>query len=344
MKINAFQVLVAAGFSLAVLAHGQAAPSAPAPAPSAQAGAPIHTPHLQLNTPGAPPAPAPPVTFPPTDPKNFTADTPSKNTVNSFLKQIWGYDPNRAWQVEAIQKTDAVGVSNVLVLVAEQGVSRQPAQTTFFVLPDGQHAIAGNQMIPFSADPYGAFREKLKAGANGPYRGVDSKNLLLVEFADLQCPHCKEGQATMDRLVQDFPNARVVYENFPLTQIHPAAEKAAEYGVCVAQLKGNAAFFTYANAVFDTQSKLTPEGTDQTLQDAATKAGADTAAMKQCVAAPATKANVDASVQLGTDVGVNQTPMLFINGRPVPLNAAPYGTLKQLVSFAADEVSSGPSK
>ncbi len=337
MKIKALQLMVVAGFSFSVLLYGQTTPAAKAPAPAAQAGAPAHNPQLQLSTPGAPPAPAPPVTFPPADSKNFTAATPTKETVNAFLKQIWGYDPNRAWQVEAIQKTEAAGVSNVQVLVAEQGVSRQPAQTTFFVLPDGQHAIAGNQIVPFNADPYGAFREKLKAGANGPYRGATSKSLLLVEFADLQCPHCKEGQATMDRLVQDFPNAQVVFENFPLTQIHSSAEKAAEYGDCVAQLKGNAAFFTYINAVFDTQAKLTPDATDQTLQDAATKAGADAAAMKQCMATPAAKAAVAASLQLGYDVGVNQTPMLFINGRPVPLNSVPYGTLKQLVSFAAGE-------
>ncbi len=39
---------------------------------------------------------------------------------------------------------------------------------------------------------------------------------MLVEFADLQCPHCKEAQGTMDQLVKDFPNARVVFQSFPL--------------------------------------------------------------------------------------------------------------------------------
>ena len=42
---------------------------------------------------------------------------------------------------------------------------------------------------------------------------------MLVEFADLQCPHCKEAQGTMDSMVKDFPNARVVFQSFPLVEI-----------------------------------------------------------------------------------------------------------------------------
>ncbi len=329
MKMKLFSAVLFAGFGSTAFAVGQAAPPA-APQPSAQA-----RPTLQLKTPGQPLAPVAPVKFPAVDPSAFTATTPSVSAVNAFLKQIWGYDPSRKWQVQAIQKTDAPGVSNVLVLVAEDGVSRQPGQTTFFVLPDGQHAIAGNEVMPFGTDPYGVNRQKLIAGANGPSRGADGKSLLLVEFADLQCPHCKEAEATMDRLAQDFPNAQMVFENFPLTQIHPSAEKAAEYGVCVAQLKGNAAFFQYVQAVFDNQAKLTPDATEQTLSDAATKAGVDAAAEKKCVSDSATKAAVAASLKLGYDVGVNQTPMLFVNGRPLPVNALPYNVLKQIVTFAA---------
>ena len=336
MKVKVLQVIAVAGFSLAVLAYGQSAPpAASAPAAPAHAGAsPQKQPPLQLSTMGHPPAPKP-ISFPPPDPKNFTATSPTVKTVNTFLHQLWGYDPNRTWQVEGIQKTDAPGVVRVTVFVGEKGTSSQAGQTVFFVTPDGQHAVAGGQVVAFGSDPFASVRAKLEAGAIGPYRGASSKNLMLVEFSDLQCPHCKEGQATMDRLAKDFPNARIVYANFPLAQIHPEAEKAAEYGVCVAQLNGNDAFFKYMEAVFDTQANLTPTGADQALKDAATKAGADAAAMKKCVASPSTKAAVAASVKLGESIEVNQTPMLFINGRPVPLNAVPYDTLKQLVSFAA---------
>src|ERR1700733_8961699 len=57
--------------------------------------------------------------FPPMNPKYFTATTPTVDTVNAFLKAMWGYDTTRIWRVEAIQKTQAPGVSKVVVFVSD---------------------------------------------------------------------------------------------------------------------------------------------------------------------------------------------------------------------------------
>ncbi len=276
------------------------------------------------------------IEFPPANPKNFTASSPTTQEVNAFLKQLWGYDANRVWQVMAIQNTEAPNVSQVTVLVGEQGVSHGAAPTVFFVTPDGHHAIAGTSVVPFGPHPFASTRQKLELQATGPYRGSSSKDLMLVEFADLQCPECKAAAGTMDKLVQDFPNARVVLQLFPLTTIHPEAEKAAEYAVCVAQQKGNAAFFQFAQAVYDAQANLTSDA-DGTLKAAATKAGADATAVSNCAATPAAANAVAASAKLGSEVNVNQTPTLFVNGRPVPVTGIPYDTLKQIVLFAASE-------
>lgn len=312
----------AAVFTVATLARGQAtaAPAVPA------------TPAPQLSNMNPFPAP---------DPKNFTATTPSVETVNSFLKQLWGYDPNREWQVEAILKTPAQGVSKVIVYVAEKGVANsKPSGTEFFVLPDGKHAIAGD-VISFGATPFADARKTLQERADGPARGAAGKDLMLVEFSDLECPHCKEAQTTMDQLAKDFPGARIVYENFPLTSIHPAAFKAAAYGVCVAQ-KSSDAFFQYVQAVFATQDGLA-SATDQTLNNAVTKAGQDSAAIATCASTQATKDAVNASVKLGQDLDVNSTPTLFVNGRALPISGIPYDTLKQIINFQAiqDGVSTG---
>jgi protein-disulfide isomerase len=164
---------------------------------------------------------------------------------------------------------------------------------------------------------------------------------MLVEFADLQCPHCKDAQATMKRLAEDFPKARIVYENYPLVEVHAYAFKAAAYGVCIAK-KSNEAFFTYAQAVYDTQSQLTAETADKTLDDAVVKAGADPSAIATCAAGPEAKASVEASLKLGAEIGVDQTPLLAVNGRLLPLGGIPYETLKELIVFQAslDGVSS----
>ena len=146
----------------------------------------------------------------------------------------------------------------------------------------------------------------------------------------------------MDSLVKDFPNARVVFQSFPLVELHPYASKAAAYGYCVQKQK-NEAFFVYAAAVFDTQDALTPETGDETLKAAVTKAGLDPAAVDACAATPAIKAQVDASITLAQEIGVEQTPMLAVNGHLLPLTGVPYETLKQIVAYQAaqDGVSTG---
>src|ERR1700736_4917257 len=101
-------------------AVGQSAPDAPAAqgVPAAQ---------------DAPPAPpAQPQPMPPPDPANFTASAPTKDTVNDFLKASWGYDPNRIWQVQAIQTTPVQGLSKVTVLVEEKGSQQQQPSALVF--------------------------------------------------------------------------------------------------------------------------------------------------------------------------------------------------------------------
>ena len=53
------------------------------------------------------PAPTAAPVFPKPNPADFTAASPTKETVDAFLNANWGYDENRVWQVEAILKTQA---------------------------------------------------------------------------------------------------------------------------------------------------------------------------------------------------------------------------------------------
>jgi len=283
------------------------------------------------------PAPVAPVKlFPAVDPKNFTAASPTAAEVDSFLKAIWGYDENRVWSVAAVLTTPAPGVSKVVVFVADKTQPSKGTQTVFFVTPDGKHAIA-DSVIDFGAKPFAETRKTLQAKANGPARGAKSNDLLIVEFADLQCPHCKEVQGTMDNIVQDFPQAKVVFENYPIAEIHAYAFRAAAEGECVRKAKGDDAFFTYTQAVFDKQESLTPELVEATLAGAVAKAGGDPAAAATCAATPEIKAAVEASRQLGIDIGVDQTPMLAVNGHLLPVSQIPYEVLKKIIAYQAGQ-------
>jgi len=314
----------------------------PAPDTTAQPSAPTQeAPEAapadqQPAAPPAAPAPSGPPVFPKPDPANFTAATPTKETVDSFLEANWGYDTNRMWQIQAIRKTRAEGVSQVVVLIGDKTGKQRPQILSFFALPDGKHIISGDDIINFGPTPFADTRQQLQQQANGPYRGAASKDLELVEFADFQCPHCKEAQANMDKLAADYPKARIVFENFPLPSLHPQAMNAAEYGVCVAKMGGSSAFFQFASAVFDGQEGLAnPDGATLTLNSATTKAGLDPAKVAACAATPEAKADVEASVQLGREVGVVEVPTLMINGRSIPVTAVPYDVLKKIIDYQA---------
>ena len=302
--------------------------------PVLQASAQTQVPAAPATTPTAPvPAAAP--TFPPPEAKNFTAALPTKETINAFLTASWGYDDTRIWQVQAILKTPIDGISKVVVFVGDKTGKEKPAALQFFALPDGKHIITGDQIVAFGENPFADFRAQMQKDANGPYRGAAAKDLELVEFADFQCPHCKEAQANMDKILADFPKARIVFQNDPIAAIHPQSVNAAAYGICVSSLGGSPAFFTFASTVFEGQDGLaTADGATLTLNSAVTKAGLDPTKVAACAATPQTKASVDASVKLAESLGIGQVPMLVINGRQVPANA-PYDTLKKIITFQA---------
>ena len=284
-------------------------------------------------TPAAPKASAP--VFPAPDPADFTASAPSKDLVNAFMQANLGFEDNAMWQVQAIQKTQIPGMSKVVVFVGDKTGKQQPYRFGFFTTPDEKHIVVGDRIMPFGDHPFQEYRTLLQEKANGPYRGSASKDLELVEFADFQCPHCKEAQPNMEKLVTDFPKARIVFQMYPLASIHPEAVKAAEYGACVAKMGSSTAFFQFADAVFEGQDGLaTPDGATLTLNSSAGKAGLDPQKVKACADTPETKAAVEASVKLAQDLDINQVPTLVINGREVPANA-PYETLKKIIEFQA---------
>jgi protein-disulfide isomerase len=274
-----------------------------------------------------------PTVFPNPDPENFTALSPSKETIDGFLRASWGFDENRIWQIQAIQKTTVAGLTKVVVLIGDKTGAKHKTSIQFYVLPDGKHIIAGDEVILFGEHPFAEPRALLQSRADGPYRGAAAKDLEIVEFCDFQSPHCRDARTNMDRLAADYPSARIVYQNFPLARIHPQAMTAAAYGVCVAKIAGNSAFFQFASAIYDDMDRLRdPDGLIPALNGALAKAGVAPEKIAACATTPAARASVGASVKLAEELGLDQIPTLFVNGRQVPGNA-PYETLKQAVDY-----------
>ena len=140
---------------------------------------------------------------------------PSREVVDSFLRHTFGYDPNIKWEVADIKPAEDPAISVVtIVLRTPQGAQ----EMKLFVTPDQRYAIAGD-MLPFGPNPYAKMASELKARLTGPSRGPADAKVTIVEFGDLQCPACKAAQPTIDKLLGDVPQARLVFQQFPLVTL-----------------------------------------------------------------------------------------------------------------------------
>jgi len=257
---------------------------------------------------------------------------PSDATVDSFLQQTFGYEAQVSWKIASIKPAPVPGLAEVdVVLASPQGqqISR------FYVTADGAHAMVG-EIIPFGAKPFEPVKKILQKGISGPSRGPKDAAVTIVEFGDLQCPVCKAAQPAIEGLIAAEPNARFVFQNFPL-EMHNWAAKGAAYADCVARAS-NDAFWKFIAKTYDSQADITAENADEKLTAIADGAGVKGADIAACAATPATKAHVEASLALGREVEVTGTPTLFINGRSIgDVNHVPAQTLKGLVDFAAKQ-------
>jgi protein-disulfide isomerase len=257
---------------------------------------------------------------------------PSEATVDSFLQQTFGYDSQLSWKISSIKPAPVPELAQVdVVLASPQGQQL----SRFYVTPDGEHAVIGD-IIPFGAKPFDLARKTLEKGITGPSRGPKDAPVTIVEFGDLQCPACKAAQPAIEGLIAAEPNARFVFQNFPL-EMHNWAAKGAAYADCVAQAS-NDAFWKFIAKTYDTQADITAENADEKLTALADGAGVKGVDIAACAAKSATKARVDSSLALGKTVNVTGTPTLFINGRSIGnVSNVPAATMKELVDFAAKE-------
>jgi protein-disulfide isomerase len=246
-----------------------------------------------------------------------TPALPSTQTADSFIKHYFGYNPSFTWKIDSIKASEVPGLAAVMMTYT---AGDQPQRMRF------------GDAVPFGADPFIDERRALEQKAKGAAEGATKPAVLVVEFSDLQCPHCKAAFPTLRQLAKEEPEARLIFLHFPLP-MHDWAQKAAQYGVCVEQ-KSNDAFWSFAEAVFNAQDTITAPAADAKLTELATAAGVDGSAIAACAGLPATAATVKRSFELGRELKVDATPTVFINGRRVSsINALPYEELKAIVEF-----------
>jgi len=258
-----------------------------------------------------------------------TAGLPSEETVNAFMQQMFGYDPSLTWKIIDIKPAPG-GLAQVDVVIS----SPQGQQgNKLYVTPDGKHAITG-EIIPFGEHPFTPAKQELTKGVNGPTRGPADAPVTIVEFSDLQCPHCKQAQPGIDKLLSEEKNVRLVFQSFPLP-MHEWAAKAADYADCVARAN-NDAFWKFIQSTYDAQADITAANADEKFKGFADAAGVKGADIAVCADKPETVGRIERSIELGKSLDVSSTPTVFVNGRRVP-GGMQYEALKMITENAAKE-------
>lgn len=155
---------------------------------------------------------------------------------------------------------------------------------------------------------------------DSPRKGASDAPVTLVEFADFECGGCGDAYPLIEKLYAKYgKKMAVVYKHYPL-DFHPNAKLAAQ-AAWAAQQQNQ--FWKMHGVLFERQERLT----EPDLFEYAREIGLDLNRFKKDLHSEAAKQAVEKERQQGLNLGVNQTPTLFINGRELPGN---------LPSFAND--------
>ena len=142
-----------------------------------------------------------------------------------------------------------------------------------------------------------------------PSKGPKEAPVTIVEFSDFQCPFCLRLTQTLRDVATKYGDkVRLVYRQFPLSQIHPFAEKAAEASLCAADQNQ---FWGMHDLMFETQSQLKVED----LKAKAAKLKLDAGVFDSCLDSGKYSDRVKQDQREGFTLGVAATPAFFINGR-----------------------------
>jgi protein-disulfide isomerase len=145
-----------------------------------------------------------------------------------------------------------------------------------------------------------------------PQRGPASAKVTLVEYSDFECPFCKRFHPTLQEVKQKYgDNVRWVYRHLPLS-FHEYAQNQAEVAACVMQVSGSDAFWKFSDALIERTEGGGTGFAPEKLLPLAAEAGADQAAVGQCVTDGKGKEKVAADSQGAAKLGLSGTPSTLI--------------------------------
>jgi protein-disulfide isomerase len=236
--------------------------------------------------------------------------------VEILIRSKASLPPNYDMIIGQRSKSDVPGFDEIMVVFSSEGKNSKPM--TFLLSSDGK-TLAQLNKFDISKDPKTMVSDEGRPARGGPANSP----VVIVGFDDLECPFCAKMHTQLfPALTERYKNqVRIVYRDFPLTEIHPWAMRAAIDVNCLgAQNAGG-----YWSLVDDIHARAhdigLPEKTlakanemlDAMTRDEGKRQKVDEAALNACIEKQDDSV-VRASMKIGNDLSIDATPALYING------------------------------
>ena len=165
------------------------------------------------------------------------------------------------------------------------------------------------------------FRVDVKT--SGPSKGAKDAKVVILEFADFECPYCERGNSTLNELIKRYPkDVRVVYKDFPL-DFHENAVPAAIACRCAGE---QGKYWEMHSLLFANYAQLNVDK----IAELAKGLSLDNETFGQCLNNPKHAEAIAADQAEGARYGVEGTPAFFVNGIPLS-GAQPLETFVEIV-------------
>jgi protein-disulfide isomerase len=236
-----------------------------------------------------------------------------KATLEAYVRNLLLWTPQIEVVVGDPSPAPMAGFEKIVVTGKYKEVS---LDEVFYVSKDGQKIVRG-EVYDVAESPFVEQLRKLHTDS-APNLGTPGARVNLVIFTDFECPYCKEeAKMLRENLLKNYPkDVRLYFKEFPLEAIHPWARAAAEAGRCV-YTQSAAAFWDYHDWAYENQTTLTAETLRAKVLEWGAAKGLDTLQLSGCIDKRQAEADVARTIAEARSLRVNQTPTMFLNGRPL---------------------------
>jgi protein-disulfide isomerase len=262
---------------------------------------------------------------PATAPQSTNTSAAIQGKIEAYLRHVYAWGPYFKITFGQLKETPVPGLFKISMDIT---FDNQTDTAVFYVSKDGRYLMR-SELEDMTTDPMAEIRKQIHL-EDSPSMGPANAKVVLVEYADFECPSCKQLDTILRSMLPNFPQVRLVYKDFPLTQIHPWAMTAAQAGRC-AYKQNLAGFWKFHDLVYDRQDLISPSNVWDKMQEYASQAGLDSTALRACMSDAGVQAQIQKSMSEGEGLHIANTPTIFVNGhRLIGPDAA---TLEQFIRY-----------